>query len=167
MSIAERQADADYEYDLTIVQKALIVDQKKTTLLSREEAFILGHILQFSLEDMEWFLLRVCDVEGGFRYNSSNDLTLTNLTAFLTSAEISSRSLTFSLGIITVSQPALYAAIDFSFKPPIGSALPFRLISPVIAMFDLIKIPVSSLTIAVVIAKPADGPSFGIAASGA
>ena len=74
MSIAERQADADYEYDLTIVQKALIVDQKKTTLLSREEAFILGHILQFSLEDMEWFLLRVCDVEGGFRYNSSNDL---------------------------------------------------------------------------------------------
>lgn len=59
---------------LTIVQKALIVDQKKTTLLSREEAFILGHILQFSLEDMEWFLLRVCDVEGGFRYNSSNDL---------------------------------------------------------------------------------------------
>ena len=99
--------------------------------------------------------------------NSSNDLTLTNLTAFLTSAEISSRSLTISLGIITVSQPAFYASIDFSFKPPIGSALPFRLISPVIAMFDLIKIPVSSLTIAVVIAKPADGPSFGIAASGA
>lgn len=74
MSIAERQADADYEYDLAIIQKALTVDQKKNTLLSREEAFILGHILRFSLEDMEWFLLRVCDVEGGFRYNKSNDL---------------------------------------------------------------------------------------------
>ena len=74
MSIAERQTDADYEYDHTIIQKALSVDQTKTTLLSREEAFILGHILRFSLEDMEWFLLRVCDVEGGFRYNTSNDL---------------------------------------------------------------------------------------------
>ena len=74
MSIAERQADAEYEYNLAIIQKALMVVQKKTTLLSREEAFRLGHILQFSLKDMEWFLMRVCDVEGGFRYNKSNDL---------------------------------------------------------------------------------------------
>ena len=61
----------------------------------------------------------------------------------------------------------MYAAIDFSFNPPIGSALPLSEISPVIATFFLIGIPVSSLTSAVVIARPADGPSFGIAASGA
>ena len=44
------------------------------TLLSREEAFQLGHILGFTLEEMSWFLLRVFDFEDGFRYNSSQDL---------------------------------------------------------------------------------------------
>ena len=60
----------------------------------------------------------------------------------------------------------LYAAIDFSLSPPIASAFPFRLISPVMATLDLIGTPVSSLTRAVVNASPAEGPSFGIAASG-
>ena len=44
------------------------------TLLSREEAFQLGHILGFTMEEMSWFLLRVFDFEDGFRYNSSGDL---------------------------------------------------------------------------------------------
>lgn len=48
--------------------------EKHKECLSREEAFCLGHILQFSLEEMQWFLLRAFEVEDGFRYNQSNDL---------------------------------------------------------------------------------------------
>lgn len=42
--------------------------------MTRQEAFQLGHTLQFSLQEMEWFLLRVFDVENSFSYNTSNDL---------------------------------------------------------------------------------------------
>lgn len=43
-------------------------------LLTREEALKLGHFLDFTLEEMSWFLLRVFDYEDGFRFNASGDL---------------------------------------------------------------------------------------------
>lgn len=42
--------------------------------LRREEALKLGHLLGFSLQEMEWFMLRVFDNFDGFRYNLSDDL---------------------------------------------------------------------------------------------
>lgn len=74
MDRASRQSGADYSSDLKIVRKALQTHQKKTTLLTREEAMSLGHIIGLTLNEMEWFLLRVFNVDGGFRYNSSEDL---------------------------------------------------------------------------------------------
>lgn len=71
---ASLQSDSDSSVDSAIIKKALVPVQRKTTLLSRDEAFLLGHILQFTLQEMEWFLLRVFDVEDGFAYNTSNDL---------------------------------------------------------------------------------------------
>lgn len=44
------------------------------TRLTRDEAFLLGHILNFTPEEMQWYLLRVLIEEDGFRYNMSNDL---------------------------------------------------------------------------------------------
>ena len=41
------------------------------TRLTRREAFRLGHLLRFSLQEMQWFLLRVFDAEDDFsRYDS-------------------------------------------------------------------------------------------------
>lgn len=74
MDRAARQSGADYKSDLKLVQKALQNHQKKTTLLTKEEAMSLGHIIGLTLNEMEWFLLRVFNVDGGFRYNSSEDL---------------------------------------------------------------------------------------------
>lgn len=71
---ASRQSDADYLVDYNIIKKAMSIANKKTTLLSRDEALQLGHILQFTLQEMEWFLLRVFDSEDGFCYNLSSDL---------------------------------------------------------------------------------------------
>lgn len=42
--------------------------------ISRDEALLLGHILGFSLEEMQWYLLRVFDVEDTLRFNLSHDL---------------------------------------------------------------------------------------------
>ena len=44
------------------------------TRLTRREAFRLGHLLRFSLQEMQWFLLRVFDAEDGFQYNRAEDL---------------------------------------------------------------------------------------------
>lgn len=74
MERASRQAGANDRDDLRLVQKALQMHQKKTTLLSKDEALALGHIIDLTLSEMEWFLLRVFNVDGGFRFNSSNDL---------------------------------------------------------------------------------------------
>ena len=74
MERAEEQSDADPEADLALIQKALCNFPGKATLLTREEAFQLGHMLRFSLEEMEWFLLRVFQADAGFRYNISDDL---------------------------------------------------------------------------------------------
>lgn len=53
--------------------------QKQNTLLfknsfSRDDAFLLGHILGFTLTEMEFFLLRSLDEEEGIHFRSSNDL---------------------------------------------------------------------------------------------
>ena len=56
------------------------------------------------------------------------------------------------------------AATAFSLSPPIGSTRPRSVISPVIATSPRTGMPVSALTIAVAIAMPADGPSFGVRA---
>lgn len=74
MDRAARQSGADYKSDLKLVQKALQNHQKKTTLLTKEEAMSLGHIIGLTMKEMEWFLLRVFNVDGGFRFNSSEDL---------------------------------------------------------------------------------------------
>ncbi|OIQ63599.1 hypothetical protein GALL_548600 [mine drainage metagenome] len=62
--------------------------------------------------------------------------------------------------------PPRCAAISFSFKPPIGSTLPRRVTSPVIAISLRTGIPVSTETIDVTIPTPALGPSLGVAPSG-
>lgn len=49
--------------------------KRYSTKFSREEAFQLGHILKFSLNEMQWFLMRVFQVEEtGIRMNHSNDV---------------------------------------------------------------------------------------------
>lgn len=57
------------------------------TIFTREEAFLVGHVLKFTLEEMQWFLLRVFDVEDGFRMNRSSDLI--EAYCFLTGASCS------------------------------------------------------------------------------
>ncbi|EAP91103.1 membrane-associated protein [Oceanicaulis sp. HTCC2633] len=84
----------------------------------------------------------------------------------LTLSGISARSFSLSFGIRTVFTPPRRAASSFSFRPPIGRTRPRRVISPVIATSLRTGTPVSVETIAVIIAPPADGPSFGVAPSG-
>ena len=79
---------------------------------------------------------------------------------------ISARSFSFSLGISTVFRPPRSAASSFSLSPPIGSTRPRSVISPVMAMSLRTGIPVSTETIDVTMATPADGPSLGVAPSG-
>ena len=83
-----------------------------------------------------------------------------------THISISSRSFSFSAGMITVLTPWRRAAMVFSFSPPMGSTLPRRVISPVIATSRRTGIPESAETIAVQRVTPAEGPSFGTAPSG-
>ena len=71
-----------------------------------------------------------------------------------------------SLGINTSLIPALCAASNFSFNPPIDNICPVKVTSPVMAISFLTEIPVIEDTIDVTIAIPADGPSFGVAPSG-
>lgn len=42
--------------------------------MTREEALMLGHVLNFSLAEMQWYLLRVLVEDEGFRFNRSYDL---------------------------------------------------------------------------------------------
>ena len=76
------------------------------------------------------------------------------------------KSFLFSIGIKTFLMPALCAANNFSFKPPIGSTSPLNVISPVMATFLSTEISVIADIIDVTIPTPADGPSFGVAPSG-
>lgn len=83
MEIASRQSDQDVNEDLRLIRKALMIDEPSNPL-TREEALQLGHSLQLTLEEMEWFLLRVFIIAGGFRYNVSDDLI--EVYGFLTNA---------------------------------------------------------------------------------
>ena len=79
---------------------------------------------------------------------------------------MSARSFSFSCGISTVVMPPRSAARSFSFKPPIASALPRSVTSPVIATSLRTGMPVITDTTEVTIARPAEGPSLGVAPSG-
>lgn len=78
--LAERaalQSNAHAKRDMALIRKALQINptRKKDMRLTREEAFQLGHCLQWTLDEMDWFLCRVFNAEGGgFSYNTSNDL---------------------------------------------------------------------------------------------
>ena len=93
MDMAELQADSDPEVNEYIISRAWYDEasankvseylnknnqtrknKKYKAPLTREEAFQLGHILDFSLEEMQWFMLRVFDSADGFRFNQSDDL---------------------------------------------------------------------------------------------
>ncbi|MCD8362149.1 MAG: hypothetical protein LUC98_04165 [Lachnospiraceae bacterium] len=69
---AAREAVSDSALSVGMTKTQISKETK--TLLSRDEALKLGHLLGFSLEEMEWFLLRVFDYEDGFRYTASEDL---------------------------------------------------------------------------------------------
>lgn len=59
----------------TAMKKMQKENQRKyKTILTKEETLQLGHILHFSLEEVQWYMLRVLDYQGGFRYNQAEDL---------------------------------------------------------------------------------------------
>ena len=97
---------------------------------------------------------------------SSTRLTKWNVIALRTLSGTSSTSFSLRRGRITSVSPMRWAASTFCLTPPIGSARPCRVTSPVMATVLRIGRPVSRLTIAVVIARPADGPSLGTAPAG-
>ena len=74
----------------------------------------------------------------------------------LTISGTSSKSFTLSTGIQIFFNPDLFAAIDFSLKPPIGYTRPLNVISPDI--FDKINIHIHCPDGA----TPKDGPSAGV-----
>ncbi len=84
----------------------------------------------------------------------------------LTCSGISSRSLALPWGKITCLILLRRAAMTFSFKPPMGSTLPTRESSPVIASDFLSFLPVARERSAEASVIPADGPSLGVAPAG-
>lgn len=48
--------------------------RRYSTHITREEALQLGHILRFTFNEMQWYLMRVFDCEDGLRMNHSVDL---------------------------------------------------------------------------------------------
>ena len=101
-----------------------------------------------------------------FAITSDTWLTGIMVSPSFTLSGMSAKSFSFSCGIKTVVMPPRSAASSFSFNPPIARALPRNVTSPVIAMSLRTGIPVKTDTMEVTIAKPALGPSFGVAASG-
>ena len=71
--IAAIQADADAVRDKKLIQNALR-STKKSSMLTRKNAFVLGHSLRLSYEEMQWFLLRAFEMGSGFRLHTSQDL---------------------------------------------------------------------------------------------
>lgn len=50
-------------------------DDRQKMMLTRQDAILLGHTLNFSIDEMQFFLVRVFDTVGGnFRINRSEDL---------------------------------------------------------------------------------------------
>ncbi len=97
---------------------------------------------------------------------SASDSTGWKVSSLRTSSGTSSMSAAFWRGMMMCLIPARCAPSTFSLSPPIGSARPRSVISPVIATSRRTGRPDSSDTSAVAIARPADGPSFGIAPAG-
>ena len=79
---------------------------------------------------------------------------------------MSIKSFLFLVGIIIVLIFIFSELKIFSLTPPIGSTLPCRVISPVIAMLLSTGFLVKAEYTEVVIVIPADGPSLGTAPSG-
>lgn len=73
---------------------------------------------------------------------------------------ISFKSSLLPIGIYTTLIFLLYAAISFSFNPPIFKTFPFKVSSPVKAILAGILFDSSRLHKDTAIARPADGPSF-------
>ncbi|MCD8369396.1 MAG: hypothetical protein LUC94_03490 [Clostridiales bacterium] len=74
-SLSVEQQDENQKTDKKKLNEALKRLKRETrTLLSRNEALNLGHSLCLSLNEMQWFLLRVFDYEDGFRFLVSDDL---------------------------------------------------------------------------------------------
>lgn len=74
VDIAARQAETERARSRALIGRALTAGEGKNLLLTRDEAFALGHTLGFSLAEMQWFLLRTLDTEDGLRYHASGDL---------------------------------------------------------------------------------------------
>lgn len=73
MYIASRQADAGQEGDADLIHKAL-QGRGRGKILTLEESFRLGHILGFSLQQMDQFLMRTSNDSDGFRFNMAEDV---------------------------------------------------------------------------------------------
>lgn len=76
---AESQLAEDVRSDPKKEKKARAAYTKKNkkrfrNRLTREEALQLGHVLDFSLEEIQWFLLRTLDAGDSLRFNRSEDL---------------------------------------------------------------------------------------------
>ena len=82
------------------------------------------------------------------------------------SRDSSEISLRFLSGTSTFFMWAIFAASTFSFRPPMGSTRPLRVISPVMATFADTFRPVTAESMAVAMVIPAEGPSLGTAPSG-
>lgn len=78
ITAAELQLPEEIKADKKLLKAAKKNIMKESrlykTMLTRSEAFRLGHILNFTLQEMQWFLLRAFDVGEGFCYNCSDDL---------------------------------------------------------------------------------------------
>lgn len=59
-----------------LIERALETKKRKPrdSLISRSDILKLGHILNFSVDEMEWFMLRTLDFDEKFFYNRSADL---------------------------------------------------------------------------------------------
>lgn len=73
--LAEKIPPDSAQYDKALADIHKQNTRRFAAAFSRTEAMELGHILKFSLMEMQWYLLRVFDIEGGsFRMNRSGDL---------------------------------------------------------------------------------------------
>ena len=109
-AIASKSVDFDKKSAKELICRAM-QSSKKTKLLTREEAFSLGHLLGFSLYEMNWFLLRVFDFEEGIQQNSSHDLI--HAYCILTkSGEVTAKKL-----ITDYSEKAQYIEKKLSLRP--------------------------------------------------
>ena len=70
----ESKNDAAFDCEKYIRERTNEIKAELNSRLSRADAMHLGHLLDFTLDQMQWFLLRVFDYDDGFRFNSSDDL---------------------------------------------------------------------------------------------